>query len=121
MLNGGVQMRTRMLKWGSIPILFLVLWALLWPLSAGYLTLLASGVCVGAISGFQVGRTGIPFWEAGRAQVWCKDKYEHSDAPNSLVDDLRPNQASNHMSRRIPSAPRGSSSSTRLVGEGGPT
>ena len=70
-------MLTRMMKWGSIPILFLVLWAVLWPLSADHLMLMASAVCAGAILGFQVGRTGKPFWETGRATISCKVKYEN--------------------------------------------
>lgn len=70
-------MLRKMMKWGSIPILFLVLWALLWPLSAGYLMLLASAVCLGAMLGFQAGRTEKPFWEAGHATILRKVKYEN--------------------------------------------
>jgi hypothetical protein len=70
-------MLTRMMNWGFIPMLLLVLWALLWPLSASYLILLASAVCVGATLGFQAGRTAKPFWETGRATISCKVKYEN--------------------------------------------
>jgi len=70
-------MFTRMMNWGFIPMFFLVLWALLWPLSAGYLILMASAVCVGAMLGFQAGRVEKHFWEAGRAVVLCKVKYEN--------------------------------------------
>jgi hypothetical protein len=70
-------MLTRIVKWGFIPMLLLVLWALLWPLSAGYLILLASAVCVGAMLGFQAGRAEKHFWETGRAVVSCKVKYEN--------------------------------------------
>ena len=70
-------MLPRMMKWDSTPMLFLVLWALLWPLSAGYLILLASAVCVEAMLGFQAGCTGKPFWEAWRAMISCEVKYEN--------------------------------------------
>jgi hypothetical protein len=70
-------MLTRIINWGFIPMLLLVLWALLWPLSAGYLILLASTVCVGAMLGFQAGRAEKHFWEIGRAVVSCKVKYEN--------------------------------------------
>ena len=78
-----VQVETRcrmlmsMMRWSSIPILFLVLWALLWPLSAGYLMLVASAVCVGATLGFLAGRSAKPFWEARQATVSRKVKYEN--------------------------------------------
>ena len=70
-------MLTKMMKWGFIPMLLLVLWALLWPLSAGHLMLLASAVCLGAMLGFQAGRTAKPFWEAGHATISRKVKYEN--------------------------------------------
>ena len=70
-------MLTKMMKWGLIPMLLLVLWAMLWPLSAGYLMLLASAVCLGAMLGFQAGRTAKPFGEAGHATVSRKVKYEN--------------------------------------------
>ncbi len=70
-------MLRKMMKWSSIPILFLVLWALLWPLSASYLMLLASAVCLGAMLGFQAGRTEKSFWEAGHTTISCKVKYEN--------------------------------------------
>jgi hypothetical protein len=70
-------MLTRIMKWGFIPMFFLMLWALLWPLSAGYLILLTSAVCVGAMMGFQAGRAGKHFGETGRAVVSCKVKYEN--------------------------------------------
>lgn len=70
-------MLMRIMTWGSIPILFLVLWALLWPLSTGYLILLASAVCVGAMLGFQAGRTAKPLWEARHATISHKVKYEN--------------------------------------------
>ena len=70
-------MLTRMMNWGFIPMLLLVLWALLWPLSAGYLVLLASAVCVGTVLGFQAGRAEKHFWETGRAMVSCNVKYEN--------------------------------------------
>ena len=70
-------MLTRMMNWGFIPMLLLVLWALLWPLSAGYLMLLASAVCVGTVLGFQAGRVEKHFWKTGRAVVSCKVKYEN--------------------------------------------
>jgi hypothetical protein len=70
-------MLTKMMNWGFMPMLLLVLWALLWPLSAGYLILLASAVCVGAILGFQAGRVGEHFGEGGHAAVSCKVKYEN--------------------------------------------
>ena len=70
-------MVTRIMRWGSIPILFLLLWAPLWPLSGGYLMLVAAAVCVGAMLGFQVGRTAKPFWEPGHATFSRKVKYEN--------------------------------------------
>ena len=70
-------MLTKMMKRGFIPMLLLALWALLWPLSAGYLILLASAVCVGAMLGFEAGRAEKHFWETGRAMVSCKVKYEN--------------------------------------------
>jgi hypothetical protein len=70
-------MLTRIMKWGFIPMLLLVPWALLWPLSAGYLTLLTSAVCVGALLGFNAGRAEKHFLETGRAVVSCKVKYEN--------------------------------------------
>jgi hypothetical protein len=70
-------MLTRMMNWGFIPMLLLVLWALLWPLSAGYLILLASAVCVGAMVGFYAGRAEEQFWGTRRAVVSCKVKYEN--------------------------------------------
>lgn len=68
------QLLTKMMKWSFIPILLLVLWTLLWPLSAGYLILLASAMCVGAVLGFQAGRAEKHFWEIGRTVAWCKVK-----------------------------------------------
>ena len=70
-------MLTRMMKWGFIPMLLLVLWALLWPLSAGYFILPASAACVGVMLGFQAGRAEKLFWETGPAVVLCKVKYEN--------------------------------------------
>jgi hypothetical protein len=70
-------MLTRIMKWGFIPMFFLMLWALLWPLSAGYLILMASAVCVGALLGFQAGRAEKHFWESGYATVPCNVKYEN--------------------------------------------
>ena len=70
-------MLTKMMKWGFIPMLLLMLWALLWPLSADYLILLASAVCVGAMFGFRAGRAEKDFWDIGRAVVSCKVKYEN--------------------------------------------
>ena len=70
-------MLTKMMKWGFIAMVLLVLWVLLWPLSAGYLMLLASAVCLGAMLGFQAGRAEKNFWDTGRAVVWCKVKYEN--------------------------------------------
>ncbi|HET9177144.1 MAG TPA: hypothetical protein VFQ24_02165 [Terriglobia bacterium] len=70
-------MLMRMMGWVSIPALFLVLWALLWPLSAVYLILVASAVCVGAMVGFQAGRTAKPFWEARSVTISRKVKYEN--------------------------------------------
>lgn len=70
-------MLTRMMKWGFIPMLLLVLWALLWPLSAGYLIPLASAVCMGAMLGFQAGRAEKHFGETGLAVVLYKVKYEN--------------------------------------------
>jgi hypothetical protein len=58
-------------------MLLLALWALLWPLSAGYLILLTSAVCVGAMMGFQAGRAGKHFWETGYATAPHKVKYEN--------------------------------------------
>jgi hypothetical protein len=70
-------MFTKMMKWGFIPMLVLMPWALLWPLSAGYLILLSSVVCAGAMLGFQAGRTRKPFGETGRAMILCKVRYEN--------------------------------------------
>jgi hypothetical protein len=70
-------MLTRIMKWSFAPMLLLAFWALLWPLSAGYLILLASAVCVGAMVGFQAGRAEKQFGETGRAVVLCKVKYEN--------------------------------------------
>ena len=67
-------MSTKMMKWVFIPVLLL---ALLWPSSAGYLILLGSAVCVGAMLGFQAGRAGKHFWGAGHATVPYKVKYEN--------------------------------------------
>lgn len=67
-------MLTKILKWVSITVLLL---ALLWPSSTGYLILLGSAVCVGAMLGFQAGRAGKHFGEAGHAMVPCKVKYEN--------------------------------------------
>jgi hypothetical protein len=70
-------MLTKMMNWSFIPMMLPVLWTLLWPLPAGYLILLASAVCVGAILGFQTGRAEKHFWETGYATVPCKVKYEN--------------------------------------------
>jgi hypothetical protein len=67
-------MLTKIMKWVSITVLLL---ALLWPMSAGHLILLGSAVCAGAMLGFQAGRAGKHFWEAGRATVPCKVKFEN--------------------------------------------
>ena len=66
------------MNWGFIPMLLLVLWALLWPLPAGYLILLASAACVGgAMLGFQAGRAEKHFGGAGRAVLSCEVNYEN--------------------------------------------
>jgi hypothetical protein len=70
-------MLTKIMRRGFIPVLLLVLLALLWPSSAGYLILLGSAVCVGAMLGFQAGRAGKHFWETGHATVPRKLKYEN--------------------------------------------
>ena len=70
-------MLTTMMNWGFVPTLLLVQWVLLWPLSTGYLILLATTVCVGAMLGFQAGRAEKHFWEIGRAGASCKVKYEN--------------------------------------------
>jgi hypothetical protein len=70
-------MLTRMMRRYFIPVLLLMLLALLWPSSAGYLILLGSAVCVGAMLGFQAGRTGKHFGEAGHATIPYKVKYEN--------------------------------------------
>jgi len=67
-------MFTEMMKWVFIPVLLL---ALLWPSSAGYLILLGSAVCAGAIWGARVSRAGKYFGEAGYATVPHKVKYEN--------------------------------------------
>ena len=67
-------MLTKIMKWVSITVLLL---ALLWPSSAGYLILLGSAVCVGAMLGFQAARAGKHFGEAGHTTVPCKVRYEN--------------------------------------------
>jgi hypothetical protein len=62
------------MNWVSITVLLL---ALLWPSSAGYLILLGSAVCAGAVWGAQVTRAGKYFGEAGDATVPRKVKYEN--------------------------------------------
>jgi hypothetical protein len=67
-------MSTKMMKWVFMPVLLL---ALLWPSSAGYLILLGSAVCVGAMLGFQAGRADKHSWEAGHTMVPHKVKFEN--------------------------------------------
>ena len=70
-------MLTKIVRQSSIPVLLLLLSALLWPSSAGYFVLLGSAVCAAATLGFQAGRAGKNFGEAGHAGVPCKVKYEN--------------------------------------------
>jgi len=62
-------MLTEIMRRDFIPVLLLVLLALLWPWSAGYLILLGSAVCVGAIWGAHVRSAGKYSREAGYATV----------------------------------------------------
>ena len=70
-------MLTKIVRRSFIPVLLLLLSALLWPSSAGYLALLGSAVCAAAMLGFQAGRAGKHFGETGHAAVPCKVKYEN--------------------------------------------
>ncbi len=67
-------MLTKTMRRGFIPVLLL---ALLWPSSAGYLILLGSAVCIAAMLGFQAGHAGKHFWETGHAAVPGEVKYEN--------------------------------------------
>jgi hypothetical protein len=69
-------MLTGIMRRDFTPVLLLVLLALLWPWSAGYLILLGSAVCLGAIWGAQARSAGKYFREAGHATVPRKVKYE---------------------------------------------
>ena len=70
-------MLTRIMRRGFVPVLLLVLLALLWPSSVGYLVLLGSAVCAGAIWGAHASRAGKYLGEAGYATVPRKVKYEN--------------------------------------------
>ena len=67
-------MSTKMMNWVFIAVLIL---ALLWPSSAGYLILLGSAVCVGAIWGAHASRTGKHLWGAGHEMAAHKVKFEN--------------------------------------------
>jgi hypothetical protein len=70
-------MLTKNSKWVFITVLLLGLLALLWPSSTGYLILLGSAACVGAIWGAHASSAGKYFGEAGHAMVPSKVKYEN--------------------------------------------
>lgn len=67
-------MLTKTMRRVFIPVLVL---ALLWPSSAGYLVLLGLAVCAGAIWGVKASRAGKDVWEAGPMTVSRKVKYEN--------------------------------------------
>jgi hypothetical protein len=66
-------MLTKIMRWYFIPVLLL---ALLWPSSAGYLILLGFSVW-GAIWAVQASRAGRYLWQAGYTMVSPKVKYEN--------------------------------------------
>lgn len=67
-------MLAKIMRRGFIPVLIL---ALLWPSSAGYLILLGFAACAGAIWGAQASRPGKDVWEPGYATASRRVKYEN--------------------------------------------
>jgi hypothetical protein len=67
-------MFTNLMKRVFIPVLLL---ALLWPSSAGFLILLGSAACAGAIWGARASRAGKHPWWTGHEMVPHKVKYEN--------------------------------------------